>query len=130
MSTTTKTPTVGRMRQGQGTETGARRRPGTRPYQLASTPRAKCEIQRGVHCGSSCIFFRRRSTTAIPFHSQDRRTQDPLTQSRQNGDFKPSEGGFGGITELWINERGQGAATTAAQAGAERSLLCGAHCSM
>ncbi|SCN75458.1 uncharacterized protein FFB20_04867 [Fusarium fujikuroi] len=32
------------------------------------------------------------------------------------------------ITELWINERGQGAATTAAQTGAERSLLCGAHC--
>ncbi|KAF5962308.1 hypothetical protein FBULB1_14309 [Fusarium bulbicola] len=80
--------------------------------------------------GSSCIFFRRRSTTALPFHSQDRRTQGPLTQSRQNGDFKPSEGGFGGITELWINQRGQGAATTTAQAGAERSLLCGAHYSI
>ncbi|KAF5577299.1 hypothetical protein FPCIR_12184 [Fusarium pseudocircinatum] len=53
-----------------------------------------------------------------------------LASSLGNGDFKPSEGGFGGITELWINERGQGAATTAAQAGAERSLLCGAHCSI
>ncbi|KAF4427403.1 hypothetical protein FACUT_9666 [Fusarium acutatum] len=53
-----------------------------------------------------------------------------LASSLGNGDFKPSEGGFGGISELWINECGQGAATTAAQAGAERSLLCCAHCSM
>ncbi|KAF5970760.1 hypothetical protein FCOIX_10225 [Fusarium coicis] len=53
-----------------------------------------------------------------------------LASSLGNGDFKPSEGGFGGMTELWINERGQGATTMAAQAGAERSLLCGARCSM
>ncbi|PNP83061.1 hypothetical protein FNYG_03383 [Fusarium nygamai] len=58
------------------------------------------------------------------------KTGERRTRYRQNGDFEPSEGGFGGITELWINERGQGAATTAAQAGAERSLLCGAHCSI
>ncbi|KAF5630828.1 hypothetical protein F52700_7047 [Fusarium sp. NRRL 52700] len=53
-----------------------------------------------------------------------------LVSSLGNGDFKPSEGGIGGITELWINERGQGDATTVAQAGAERSLLCGAHYSI